>query len=282
MSTTIIILAAVAILIAGFLIGRILPKSRSVFDDDFVKIEREPAEADLKKSLKDYRKEFMGNVYHELKTPIFNMQGYILTLLDGGLEDKSINRVYLERAEKNINRMISIVEDLESISGLESGALNLKKENFDIIKLIDDVIEATEMRASKHNIRIKKNKVKKDISMVSGDRRRIYQVLNNLIINSISYGNKGGVTSISVLPDGDRVLLKIKDNGIGISSADLPRIFERFYRVDKSRSRDSGGTGLGLAIVKHIIEAHGETVKVKSVPGKGSVFSFTLPSAFNR
>ncbi len=282
MSTTIIILAAVAILIAGFLIGRILPKSRSVFDDDFVKIEREPAEADLKKSLKDYRKEFMGNVYHELKTPIFNMQGYILTLLDGGLEDKSINRVYLERAEKNINRMISIVEDLESISGLESGALNLKKENFDIIKLIDDVIEATEMRASKHNIRIKKNKVKKNISMVSGDRKRIYQVLNNLIINSISYGNKGGVTSISVLPDGDRVLLKIKDNGIGISSADLPRIFERFYRVDKSRSRDSGGTGLGLAIVKHIIEAHGETVKVKSVPGKGSVFSFTLPSAFNR
>lgn len=279
MSTPLLILSSLTLLILGFLLGRYINSRRRLLDDDFVEIERELDEAGHIMDLEDYRKEFMGNVYHELKTPIFNMQGYILTLLDGGLEDESINRVYLERAEKNINRMISIVEDLESISGLESGALNLKKEDLNISILIDEVLEANELRASNNNIRLEKNKIKKATSMVSGDRRRIYQVINNLVVNSINYGNKGGKTSISVYRAGDMALIEIKDNGIGISKEDLPRIFERFYRVDKSRSRDSGGTGLGLAIVKHIIEAHKQTVKVKSAPGKGSVFTFTLARA---
>jgi two-component system phosphate regulon sensor histidine kinase PhoR len=175
--------------------------------------------------------------------------------------------------------MISIVEDLESISGLESGVLTLKIESFDLRKIIDDVIEATEMRASRHNIIIKRKKINESLAMVSADRRRIYQVINNLVINSINYGNKGGKTVISVHPDSDKVLVEIRDNGIGINRSDLPRIFERFYRVDKSRSRDSGGTGLGLAIVKHIVEAHKQRVRVKSAPGKGSVFTFTLKKA---
>ena len=227
----------------------------------------------------NYRKEFLGNVYHELKTPIFNIQGYILTLLEGGLEDESINRVYLERTEKNINRMISIVEDLESISGLESGALNLKMEVFNINKLIDDVLEGNEMRASKQKIKLDTGKIKETDKWVRGDRKRIYQVLNNLVINSINYSNPGGKTVLSVSKAGEKVLVEVKDNGIGIDRLDMPRIFERFYRVDKSRSRDSGGTGLGLAIVKHIIEAHNETLSVDSSPGKGSSFRFTLSKA---
>lgn len=279
MSTTILILVSVALLITGFLLGRYIKSRRGILDNDFVEVKREMEESEHIMDQESFRKEFMGNVYHELKTPIFNMQGYILTLLDGGLEDESINIVYLKRAEKNINRMISIVEDLESISGLESGALNLKIENFDIRKLIDDIVEATEMRASNHNIKIEKKKLKEADAMVSGDKRRIYQVLNNLVINSINYGNKGGTTSIAVHPNRDKVLVEVRDNGIGIGAADLPRIFERFYRVDKSRSRDSGGTGLGLAIVKHIIGAHKQTVRVKSKLGKGSVFTFTLDKA---
>ena len=224
----------------------------------------------------NYRKEFLGNVYHELKTPIFNMQGYILTLLEGGLEDETINRVYLARAEKNINRMISIVEDLESISGLESGALNLKKEKFSIKKLIDDVFEANEMRASKQGISLETGRIKENDSNVYGDRKRIYQVLNNLVVNSINYGYRGGKTIVSAQKSGDKLIIEVKDNGIGISKKDIPRIFERFYRVDKSRSRDSGGTGLGLAIVKHIIEAHGQSISLSSVHGKGSTFRFSL------
>lgn len=239
------------------------------------------ADVDIKEMEKlrgdeNYRTEFLGNVYHELKTPIFNMQGYILTLLEGGLEDETINRVYLERAEKNINRMISIVEDLESISGLESGSLNLTVEAFSIKKLIDDVSEANELRAYRQNIKLESGKLKDNDCQVSGDRKRIYQVINNLVVNSINYGSKGGKTVISVSRRGDKVLVEIKDNGIGISKEDIPRIFERFYRVDKSRSRDSGGTGLGLAIVKHILEAHEQSISIKSVEGKGTTFRFSL------
>lgn len=224
----------------------------------------------------NYRKEFLGNVYHELKTPIFNMQGYILTLLEGGLEDETINRIYLERAEKNINRMISIVEDLESISGLESGSLNLKINAFNIRKLIEDVYEANEMRAKKQGIKLEIARIRESDQVVFGDKKRIYQVLNNLVINSINYGNSGGKTLISAYNSGGEVMVEVKDNGIGIEEADMPRIFERFYRVDRSRSRDSGGTGLGLAIVKHIIEAHKQTLNIDSTPGKGTIFRFTM------
>ncbi|MFW5709932.1 MAG: sensor histidine kinase [Bacteroidota bacterium] len=228
------------------------------------------------KQLEKYRREFLGNVSHELKTPIFNIQGYVLTLLDGGLEDPTINKSYLEKTEKSINRMISIVEDLESISRLESGELQLEYEVFNIVQLIEDVIEMQEMRASGRDIELGFARKYDKPLKVRADRKRIFEAVNNLIVNSINYGKNGGKTTIAFLDMGDNILIEITDTGIGISENELGRIFERFYRTDKSRSRDSGGTGLGLAIVKHIIEAHGQTINVRSSPGLGSSFAFTL------
>jgi two-component system phosphate regulon sensor histidine kinase PhoR len=231
------------------------------------------------KELEKYRKDFLGNVSHELKTPIFNIQGYILTLLDGGLEDNSINRLYLERTEKSINRMISIVEDLESISRLESGEIKPHLEDFDIIKVVEDVYDALEMRAKKKGIKLTfATNYNKPIK-VTADRKRIIEVINNLVVNSINYGKKNGKTTISFMDMGQNVLIDITDDGIGISEKDIPRIFERFFRTDKSRSRDQGGTGLGLAIVKHVIEAHNQTINVRSKVDKGSSFVFTLKKA---
>ncbi len=237
---------------------------------------KKKSELEKMKDMETYRKEFLGNIYHELKTPIFNLQGYILTLMEGGLDDPDINKLYLERSERNINRMISIVEDLESISGLESGALNLRIETFSIRKTIREVFESNEIRARKLNIRLEMSRLKEKDEMVKGDKKRIYQVLNNLVMNSINYGIKNGKTEVNLSPADNKIYIEVKDNGIGINSEDLHRIFERFYRVDKSRSRDTGGTGLGLSIVKHIIEAHKQTIRVNSVPGKGSSFIFTL------
>jgi two-component system phosphate regulon sensor histidine kinase PhoR len=228
------------------------------------------------RGIENYRKEFMGNVYHELKTPIFNLQGYISTLVDGGLKDESINKLYLERSVKNINRMITIVEDLESISRIETEKVSLKLERFDIRRTVEEVYEANEMRAEKKDVKLMFAMSKEIPVYVMADKKKIYQVLNNLVVNSINYGSDPGKVKINFVPDGKIVTVEVKDNGLGISSDDLPRIFERFYRVDKSRSRDSGGTGLGLAIVKHIIEAHNQTITVKSTPGKGTTFSFTL------
>lgn len=231
------------------------------------------------KKLEKYRKDFVGNVSHELKTPIFNIQGYVLTLLDGGLEDPSINRLYLERTEKSINRMISIVEDLESISRLESGEIKPNSEEFDIVKLVDEVFEMLEIRANQKDIKLDfASNYTKPIK-VKADRKRMHEVLNNLILNSILYGKKHGKTSVSFMEMGNNILVDVSDIGIGISEEDISRIFERFYRTDKSRSRDMGGTGLGLAIVKHIIEAHNQTINVKSKPGKGTSFVFTLEKA---
>jgi len=226
------------------------------------------------KLMEKYRKEFLGNVFHELKTPIFNIQGYISTLLDGGLEDNNINRRFLVRADKSIDRMISIVEDLNSISNLESGELIVNIENFDIIKLINEVIELQENRMLENNIKINIKNTKP--IQVKGDKKLIMQVVTNLIVNSINYGVENGETSINVEKLNKTVIVNIKDNGIGITEEHLPRLFERFYRVDKSRSKDSGGTGLGLAICKHIIEAHNQKIYVKSIYGKGTEFSFTL------
>jgi len=226
--------------------------------------------------LEKYRKDFLGNVSHELKTPIFNIQGYILTLLDGALEDQEINREYLERTEKNVNRMIMIIEDLESIARLETGKLKLEWEDFDIIQLIKDIFEMQEMNASKFGISLVYQKSYDKSVKVNADKKRITEVLNNLIINSIFYGNQGGKTTINIQEMGENVLVEVSDSGIGISEEDIPRIFERFYRTDKSRSRDRGGTGLGLSIVKHIIEAHNQTVSVRSELGEGTSFTFTL------
>lgn len=231
------------------------------------------------KQMARYRKEFLGNVSHELKTPIFNIQGYVLTLLDGAIDDPDINKKYLKKTEKSINRMISIVEDLEAITKLESGELELNYENFDIVDVIKDVFEAQELKAKERGTRLSfASKYDKSIK-VHADKERIYQLVTNLIVNSINYGRENGRTTVSFLDMGENILVEVTDNGLGIKESEIPRIFERFYRVDKSRSREQGGTGLGLAIVKHIIEAHGQTINVRSTPGKGTSFAFTLQKA---
>jgi two-component system phosphate regulon sensor histidine kinase PhoR len=234
------------------------------------------AEIDRLRDLEKYRKDFVGNVSHELKTPIFNIQGYILTLLDGGLEDPKINRLYLERTEKSIDRMISIVEDLESITKLESGELKISMEPFDLIKLTEEVFEF-ELRDAKGrrismNLVVKANKP----VIVMADKKRIFEVISNLIGNAIKYGKKGGNVNVVFYDMDKMVLIEVSDDGIGIEKKDQIRIFERFYRVDKSRSRTQGGTGLGLSIVKHIIEAHEQTIHVKSQIDKGTTFTFML------
>ncbi len=236
-------------------------------------------EIDRLKEMEKYRKEYIGNVSHELKTPIFNIQGYVLTLLDGGLEDPSINRKYLERTEKSINRLISIIEDLETISRHEAGELKLEYENFNIVQLVEEVFEAQEIRAKKREIKLQFDKKYKKSVLVCADKMRIFQVLANLITNSIYYGKAGGKTQVSISAVRNKILIEVNDDGIGIAPNDIHRVFERFFRVDKSRSREQGGTGLGLAIVKHIIEAHKETIRVKSRLKKGSSFIFSLPVA---
>ncbi|MDF2437369.1 MAG: histidine kinase [Bacteroidota bacterium] len=227
------------------------------------------------KKLEVYRKEFLGNVSHELKTPIFNIQGYVLTLLDGGLEDETINRDYLARAEKSIDRMITIIDDLEAISQLETGELQIEPERFDIVALAKDVCEAQEMKATARGIILTLPDDSRQM-FVYADRFRIRQVLVNLVVNSVKYGKEYGETRIRFYDAGEKISIEVADNGLGIAKEHLPRLFERFYRVDKSRSREMGGTGLGLAIVKHIIEGHNQTINVMSTEGVGTVFSFTL------
>lgn len=234
------------------------------------------AEIDRLKDLEKYRKDFVGNVSHELKTPIFNIQGYILTLLDGGLEDPKINRLYLERTEKSIDRMISIVEDLESITKLESGEMKLNMEPFDLQKLTEEVFELelrdANSRRISMNLIVQANKP----VIVMADKKRIFEVVSNLVGNAIKYGKKGGNVNVGFYDMDKMVLIEVNDDGIGMEKKDLIRIFERFYRVDKSRSRMQGGTGLGLSIVKHIIEAHEQTIHVKSQTDKGTTFTFML------
>lgn len=231
------------------------------------------------RQLEKYRKDFLGNVSHELKTPIFNIQGYILTLRDGGMEDANINKLYLKRAEKSTNRLISIVEDLDSIARLESGEFKLKLESFNLVKAMEEVIEYQEMQAKQHNIKIGFDRNYNRPIRVKADRKRILEVIGNLINNSIKYGREGGKTTIGFIDTGENILVDITDNGIGIEEKNLPRIFERFYRVDKSRSRESGGTGLGLSIVKHSIQAHNQTITVRSKVDQGTTFIFSLDKA---
>ncbi|MFA9388385.1 MAG: sensor histidine kinase [Prolixibacteraceae bacterium] len=234
------------------------------------------AEIKRLKELERYRKEFVGNVSHELKTPIFNIQGYILTLIEGGIDDERINLLYLKRTVKSIDRMISIVEDLESINKLESGELTLKMEDINLVKLVEDVFEIEHLLAHERKIRLKfSNKIDRTM-MVYADRKRIMEVMSNLVVNGIKYGRKGGTVEVGFYDLNDQIMIEVIDSGIGIEKEHLPRIFERFYRVDKHRSREQGGTGLGLAIVKHIIEAHQQTINVKSQVDVGTTFTFTL------
>jgi len=232
--------------------------------------------AELKK-MADYRREFVGNVSHELKTPIFNIQGYILTLLDGGINDDKINVKYLRRAKKSVDRMIAIVEDLEEISKFEAGEMKLKKEKFDLNELVRDVVEYLEMKAGEYNATLTVETPPNQAFYVNADKKRIRQVLVNLIDNAIKYGEKkNGKVNISIFDFHDYYLTEVSDNGIGIPEEYLFRVFERFFRTDKARSRETGGTGLGLAIVKHIIEAHHQKITVRNNPEGGSTFSFTL------
>ena len=230
----------------------------------------------------EYRREFLGNVSHELKTPLFTVQGYISTLLEGGLKDKSIRKKYLRRAEKGVERLIYIVQDLDMITKLEVGDLNLEFSEFDIVELIQNVFDLLELKADKKKITLALDKYYIHPILVYGDKDKIQQVLENLIVNSIKYGKKEGATEVAIANlTQEKVLVRVTDNGEGIEKQNISRLFERFYRVDKSGSRTEGGSGLGLAIVKHIIEAHNEKIYVDSEFGEGSEFSFTLEKASN-
>jgi len=225
----------------------------------------------------NYRKEFMGNVSHELKTPLFTVQGYILTLLDGAMKDKTVRKKYLQRANKGVERLIYIVKDLDMITKLEVGDLILYKEDFNIIELVQNVFDLLEMKATKKNITLTFDREYEDSIMVHADRERIQQVLTNLIENSIKYGKVDGTTEVSIENlVRNKVIVRVTDNGEGIEQEHIPRLFERFFRVDKSGNRKVGGSGLGLSIVKHLVEAHNEKIYVESQFGVGSEFSFTL------
>lgn len=238
--------------------------------------ESKRTEIEQLRKLESYRREFLGNVSHELRTPLFNIQGYVSSLLDGGIDDPNVNREYLKKTEANIERMIDMIEELEVISRLESGEMQLDESNFDLYSLCREVNTHLEDLAKAKNITLKFGADTNIGLFVYADREKIRQVLVNLVTNSIKYGIENGRTKISIYDMVENYLVEISDNGIGIEEKHLPRLFERFYRVDRSRSRAEGGTGLGLAIVKHIVEAHGQTVNVRSTQGLGSTFSFTI------
>ena len=244
---------------------------------DLIKlIQARTTEINVLKDQDSYRKEFLGNVSHELKTPLFTIQGYILTLLDGALKDKSVRDKYLKRAAKGVDRLINIVLDLDLITQFESGIKIVEKKKFDIVELIQNVFDLIEIESEKNRISLVYDKNYYNPIYVFADEERILQVLTNLLVNSLKYGVEGGRTEVSLVNSDDKILIRVSDDGIGVDSQHLPRLFERFYRVDPTRSRKKGGSGLGLSIVKHIIEAHNENIYVESEFGKGTIFSFTL------
>ncbi len=244
---------------------------------DLIKlIQARTTEINVLKDQDSYRKEFLGNVSHELKTPLFTIQGYILTLLDGALKDKSVRDKYLKRAAKGVDRLINIVLDLDLITQFESGIKIVEKKKFDIVELIQNVFDLIEIESEKNRISLVYDKNYSNPIYVFADEERILQVLTNLLVNSLKYGVEGGRTEVSLVNSNDKILIRVSDDGIGVHPEHLPRLFERFYRVDATRSRKKGGSGLGLSIVKHIIEAHNENIYVESEFGKGTTFSFTL------
>ena len=231
-------------------------------------------EITLLRETDSFRKDFIGNLAHELKTPLFNIQGFILTLLEVGLDDPEINRKFLSKAEKNIDRMTGLLEDLDSISKIESGVMTIDPEPVNIVELSNDIVDNLERKAKDANVNLKVRSTEDFIVLC--DPQKIEQVLSNLLVNSINYGKDGGKTRVRFYDMGENILIEVADDGIGIKEEDLLRIYERFYRVDKSRSRHEGGSGLGLAIVKHIVEAHGGNLHVRSTLDEGTTFSFTL------
>lgn len=298
---TVIISSTISIYIISFLflkkfihervkvIYKSLTRQRGVSDDvetDLNKVDEDvdrmvnerQREIEELKNMESFRREFLGNVSHELKTPIFNIQGYIHTLIDGAIRDENVNMQYLERSSKSVDRMINIVEDLEMISKIESNRLELEFTRWNIVDHIQELFDILEMKAKKRSITLSINNQSIN-NFVEADRDKISQVLINLIENSIKYGNEGGHTKVRLFEMGENILVEIADDGDGIPSEHLPRLFERFYRVDKSRSRSAGGTGLGLSIVKHIVDAHRQTINVRSTENVGTTFSFTLKKA---
>jgi two-component system phosphate regulon sensor histidine kinase PhoR len=226
----------------------------------------------------DFRKEFLMNLAHELRTPIFTIQGYVDTLIDGALEDQAVNRKFLTATAKSVDRLAQLVDDLDEISRLESGRTTISTEAFGIQDLVRDVYEEFALQAAEKGMQLLLKKGTERTLTVHADKPKIRQVLVNIIENALKYGRTGGqVTTGCYAMDEGHIYVEISDDGHGISEEHLPRIFERFYRADRSRSRNIGGTGLGLAIVKHIVEAHGQTVTARSTPGVGSSFGFTLP-----
>ena len=238
------------------------------------------SEIEFLKKQENYRREFIGNIAHELKTPLFTIQGYVLTLLDGNVKDKKTVKKYLKQTAKGVNRLTYVIKDLDLITKFESGIATLVRTSFDLRKTVENVFGLLEMQAQKDKIILRFDKKYTEPILVYADQERIHQVLTNLIINSLKYGTERGITEVGfVYLNEGKVLVKISDNGEGIASEHLPRLFERFYRVDKTRNRNQGGSGLGLAIVKHIIEAHNEKIFVESEQKVGSEFSFTLSTA---
>ena len=250
-----------------------------IFIRTYIKNEEERrSEINILKDQENYRREFLGNISHELKTPLFTIQGYILTLVEGGaLKDKKVREKYLRRAAKGVDRIISIVKDLDLITQFESGIKTVDRSEFNIYELIVNVFDLLEFESEKNNISLKLENINNPLIYVNADQERILQVLTNLIVNSIKYGSNHGYTEVKVEDyNKEKVIVRVIDNGEGIEQEHLPRLFERFYRIDKNRSRKKGGSGLGLSIVKHIIEAHQEEIFVESTIGEGTEFSFTL------
>ena len=241
------------------------------------KAQSRTTEINVLKDKDTYRKEFLGNISHELKTPLFTIQGYILTLMDGALKDKNVRDKYLKRAAKGVDRIINIVLDLDLITQFESGIKIVDKKKFDVVDLVQNVFDLLEIESQNSRISLVFDKEYSYPVYVNADEERILQVLTNLLVNSLKYGLEGGRTEIAIQElENQKVLIRVMDTGEGIEKHHLPRLFERFYRVDPTRSRKKGGSGLGLSIVKHIIEAHNENIYVESEVGRGTIFSFTL------
>jgi two-component system, OmpR family, phosphate regulon sensor histidine kinase PhoR len=241
--------------------------------DDKIKEVKELASKD------NYRREFIGNLAHELKTPLFNIQGYIDTLIDSDLDDTTLTRKFLTKASSSCERLATLIQDLDQITSIESGNFPLTYERFDITQLARDVIESLENKSADKKIHLTLRNPNERNIFVNADRNRMQQVLTNILVNSINYGKENGNTVIHFFDMGESQLVEISDDGIGIAQEHLPRLFERFYRVDKSRARHEGGSGLGLSICKHIIDQHNQSISVRSTEGIGSTFHFTLKKA---
>jgi two-component system phosphate regulon sensor histidine kinase PhoR len=262
-----------------FILFLVIRLTLEIFIRTYIKNEEQRrSEINILKDQENYRREFLGNISHELKTPLFTIQGYILTLVEGGaMKDKKVREKYLKRAAKGVDRIISIVKDLDLITQFESGIKTVDRSDFNIYDLVYNVFDLLEFESEKNNILLELENNNNSVINVNADQERILQVLTNLIVNSIKYGSNNGYTKVIVEDyNTEKVIIRVIDNGEGIEQEHLPRLFERFYRIDKNRSRKKGGSGLGLSIVKHIIEAHQEQIFVESKIGVGTQFSFTL------